>query len=119
MGGQRGIGAVGFILALVIAVFAVIVAIRLVPAYLEYFTIKRALVNTAQSPESKNATVPNLRKAFERRAEVDNIKAISASDVDITQEGGNPVLSANYSVKVPLFANVSACIDFSASSSLR
>ena len=113
---QQGIGIVALILLLAVLGFAAVIGFKLVPVYLEYFTIKRALVSTVQSPEAKNASVGDLRKAFERRAEVDNIKAVTSAELDITKEGGNPVMTASYSTKVHLFANVSACLDFDATS---
>lgn len=113
---QWGIGIVGLVVILAIAGFVAVIGFKLVPAYLEYFSIKRALVNTANAPEARNASVADLRKAFEKRVEVDNIKAVTPADIDITKEGGTPVLSVSYASRVPLFANINACIDFSASS---
>ncbi|MES2355459.1 MAG: DUF4845 domain-containing protein [Pseudomonadota bacterium] len=113
---QRGEGVIGVALLVVVIGFAVIIGLKLTPIYLEYMAVKRAIVNTAQSPELKNATVNELRKSIERRFEVDNVKAITPADVDITKEGGRPVLSASYSVKVPLVSNVNLCIDFNTSS---
>ena len=34
-------------------------------------------------------------------------------DLEITKEGGEAVVTANWSVKVPIVANFSACLDFS------
>jgi hypothetical protein len=42
------------------------------------------------------------------------VRAIEGTDLEIRKEGGETVVSADWSVKVPLIANVSACIDFSA-----
>ena len=43
---------------------------------------------------------------------MENITAIGAGDITITKEGDEVVLSAEYSAKVPLFGNLSACMDF-------
>ena len=113
---QHGIGIVGLVFVLVIVAFVAIIGVKLVPVYIEYFSIKRALVNAARSPEARNGSAADLRKAFARRVEVDNIKAVAPADVDISKENGNPVLSVAYSSKIPLFGNINACIDFTASS---
>jgi len=113
---QRGEGILGVALIVVVVGFLAIVGLKLTPIYLEFLAVKRAIVNTAQSPEAKNATVSDLRRSVDKRFEVDNVKSIASADVDITKEGGRPVISATYSVKVPLITNASICIDFNASS---
>jgi hypothetical protein len=47
---------------------------------------------------------------------VDDIKAVSADQVEITREGDQLVVSADYDVKVHLFKNVSAYFEFHPSS---
>jgi hypothetical protein len=112
---QQGIGIVALVFVLAVAAFIVIIGLKLVPVYLEYFSIKRALVHTVQE-DARNATVADLRKAFQRRAEVDDIKSVTAADIDITKEGGTPVMSVSYAAKVHLFYNASLCMDFDANS---
>lgn len=113
---QLGLGLVGLVLVLALIGVVVILGLKMVPAYLEYFNIKRALTHVVQQ-DARNATVADLRKAFQRRAEVDEIKSVTAADIDITKEGGTPVMSVAYAAKVHLFYNISACMDFEASSS--
>ena len=57
-----------------------------------------------------------VENAFDRRAVVENITAISPKDLEITKDGDRVILSVEYSVKVPLVGNLSALMDFNASS---
>jgi hypothetical protein len=50
---------------------------------------------------------------------IDNITAIRGEDLEIIKEGNSAVINVSYSVKVPLVANIAACIDFQASSAKR
>ena len=113
---QQGLGLVGLILVLGVIGVVAVLGLKMVPAYLEYYNIKRALNHVVQQ-DARNATVADLRKAFQRRAEVDDIKSVTAADIDITKEGGAPVMSVSYAAKVHLFYNINACMDFEASSS--
>ena len=65
--------------------------------------------------ELQNMSVREARASFDRRAVIDNITAVAGTDLEISREGGEMVVSAQYSVKTPLFGNLSACMDFSAS----
>jgi hypothetical protein len=43
---------------------------------------------------------------------IESITAIGEDDIEVTKDGNTLVISASYSVKVPLVANVSLLIDF-------
>ncbi len=103
-----------FIAAAVI--FVAIIAVKLIPPYIEYFTIKKILVSMRNAGDLKNSTPKEIRASFDRRATVDNVTAIKADDLEIAKEGEEAVVTATYSQKVQLMGNVSACLDFSTSS---
>jgi Domain of unknown function (DUF4845) len=111
---EHGLSLIGFVFMLAILGFVLIVGFKLIPAYIEYFTVKKVLASMAQSGDTKGS-VTEIKRAFDRRASIDDISSIKGEDLDVSKEGGNVVIIANYSIKVPLFANVSACMDFSAS----
>ena len=113
---QSGLSLIGVLLVGSMAAAVVLLGLRLVPVVSEYFGIKRALASVAGAANPQTATVSELRNAFTKRAIVDDISSITASDVDITKENGRIVMSVDYSRKVPLFSNVSLMIEFSASS---
>ena len=55
-------------------------------------------------------------KAFDQRSLVDDISTIKSSDLEITKEGNDIVISAAYRQEIPLFGNISLHIDFAANS---
>ena len=111
---EHGLSLIGLILMLAILGFVLVVGFKLIPAYVEYYSVKNVLASMVQSGEA-TGTVGDIKRAFDRRAEVGDIHNVKAEDLDVAKEDGKAVITANYSVKVPLFANVSACLDFSAS----
>jgi len=113
---QRGLGFAGVLVLLIAIVFVAIIGMKLVPAYIEYFTIKKAVTSITQSGELRNATVADVRRAFSRHADVDDITAITANDLEVTKEGSEIVVGFAYQKKIPLFYNVSVLIDFVGSS---
>jgi hypothetical protein len=113
---QRGLGFVGLLVLLIAIVFLAIIGMKLVPAYIEYFTIKKAVTGMAQRGELRGGSVADVRKAFDRRAAVDDITAISPADLEITKDGNEIVISFAYEKRIPLFYNISVLIDFAGSS---
>lgn len=113
---QRGVTFVGMVFIAGLVVFAAIIGIRLVPAYIEYATVSKHLRDIARAPDARGATPRDIQMMFNKRAQVDDIKAISGDDIEVSREGDALILSAVYSTKIKLFANLNACIDFEASS---
>ena len=113
---QRGMGFAGVLLVLIAIVFIAIIGMKLVPAYIEYFTIKNAITAITQSGQLRSATVADVRKAFDSRANIDAITAVRPADLEITKDGNDIVVAFAYEKKIPLFYNISVVIDFAASS---
>jgi Tfp pilus assembly major pilin PilA len=110
---QRGLSLVGLIIVASILAVLALIGFKLMPTYIEYFTVQKVIRDLARSPEMRGASVKDIKVAFEKRAEIDNISSLKGDDLEITKEGsGGFTIAASYAVKVPLFANVSACIDF-------
>jgi hypothetical protein len=105
----------GLLLVSAVVVAVALLGFKLFPAYAEYFKVKNAIAEISKSPEYKGST-KELQAAFDRRAAIDSISAISARDLDFTKGPDGYAVSASWSVKVPLFSNVSACMDFEAAS---
>ncbi|MBI3936475.1 MAG: DUF4845 domain-containing protein [Betaproteobacteria bacterium] len=112
MNKQEGISLSGLVVTLIVLALVTLLGLKLLPSYLQYFSIQSQFRAIANDPEMKNATPGEVRKAFSRRAQVENITAIEPGDVEVTKDGNQIVLSASYSVRVPLVANISACLDF-------
>jgi len=104
----------GMLVSGIVIVFVAIGGLKIAPAYMEYFTAKKAIVAIAQG--NSRATVGEIRHAFQLRAAIDNIDVIGAKDLDITKEGAEVVISFAYPKRIPLFGNVNVVIDFAASS---
>lgn len=113
---QRGLTFSGFLFGAVILILVSITALKLIPAYMQDATIKNTFVAIVNDPEMQNATLQDIRMAFSKRASVDDIKAISAEDIEIAKDGERLALSASYSLKVPLVGNISLFLDFNPSS---
>ena len=116
---ERGLTMTGFLTLSIVLIFTALLVFRLLPPYLEYFYVQKAVDGVAKDLDLQTATPREIRSAFDRRAMIDNITTIRGEDLELIKEGNNAVLDASYSVKVPIIANVAACIDFQASSAKR
>lgn len=100
----------GFILAMVS-----LVLIKIAPSAIEFYKIRKGITSVAQSARG-DSTVPELRKAYARQAEVDHTSDVRPEDLDISKDGNQIVISFAYEKKIALFGPVSLLIDYHASS---
>ena len=112
---QRGLSLIGLLMVSALIVVVALIGFKLLPAYIEYFTVKRVINDIASGSEVRGGTVRDVTIAFMRRAQIDDITALKASDLEITKQGEGFTIMAAYQRCVPLFANISVCIDFEAS----
>ncbi len=111
---QRGLSMTTLLVVAVVVIFGAIGGMKVGPAYMEYAKIRKAV--SAVALEGRSGTVADVRKGFDRRAAIDDIDVISGSDLEVSKEGGDVVVSFAYSKKVGLVGNVSLLIEFAGAS---
>jgi hypothetical protein len=119
MNRERGVTLTGLLVASCVLVFVALLGFKLFPPYMQYFSVQKVFKSIAANPEVKNGTRRDAMAAWARYAMIENINVISGEDIEVNYEGRELVLSASYSVKVPLFAHVSLLIDFNPTSVTR
>ncbi|MDK9726204.1 MAG: DUF4845 domain-containing protein [Sterolibacteriaceae bacterium MAG5] len=115
MNKQSGLSLVGLIVICVLIALVALVGMKVFPEVVEYFAITKVAKATAMDPASRSASVADLRRSFDKRGEIDDIKSITGTDLDISKDGGEIVISFAYSKKIPLYGPVSLLIDFEGS----
>ena len=106
-----GLSLIGLIFVGLIVVVLMLLGFKVVPAINEYLAVDRAV----QKIRGEGSTVRDIRGAFDRYAQIDDIKSIAGKDLDITKDGDRIVISYSYSYSVPILDNVRLMIDFSGS----
>ena len=112
---QQGVSLSGLMIWSFVLILVSIVGMKLIPAYLENATIKRTLLAVATESNIRTSN-EEIRQSFNRKASIEDIKAINGRDIVIDKKSDKVVLSTSYSVKIPLFANILLYIDFTAAS---
>ena len=113
---QKGVSLSGLLFASIFLIAILLLGFKLVPVLLEYNKIQRQFRSIAEDPTLRGASREQIRRAYVSRAIVDDIKSLGPDQIEITKDGADVVISADYDVKVPLFRNVAACLDFHPSS---
>lgn len=113
---QRGLTMFGFLFTALVLVMIAMLAMKLVPAYIEYFSVKKILATMGQESDLKSKSNTDIRQDFARRASVGYVTVVKPEDIAIDRHGAVPVISTEYTYRTKLIGNVSLVVDFSASS---
>ncbi|MDQ3026463.1 MAG: DUF4845 domain-containing protein [Pseudomonadota bacterium] len=108
---QSGISLVNLIVGLGVLGFLGVMAAKLLPSYVEYFAVKKMFASMEQAGDLKGS-VREIRNSFEKRNAIEDVKSVRGEDLEVTKEGGEAVVTATWSVRVPMVSNVSTCLDF-------
>lgn len=112
---QTGMTLIGSLLVAAALVLAAIVAMKIVPAYIEYFSVKTVLHGLEKEPLG-TMSKQEIMSAFDKRTDTAYIDVVSSKDLLIEKSStGETVLAIEYQVRRPILGNVSVLIDFKAS----
>ena len=106
---QRGISLFGLIVALIIVGFIAVMAMKIVPAVVEY----RGIVKAIEDAKNSGTTVMEIRQSYDRRAEVGYIESIRGYDLEIAKVDNEFEVSFAYEKKIPLVGPASLLLEFS------
>lgn len=113
---QFGLSLVNLLLVSFVVVIVAVFGMKLIPAFIEYETARKAIYAIATEG---NPTVADVKRSFNARAAIDDITAIKADDLDITKEGGEIVISFAYRKEVPFGAGIGVYMDFTGTTRMR
>jgi hypothetical protein len=112
---QLGVSLGGLLAVCAVLIVLAMLGLKMTPSYIEFFAIKKAVV--ALGEESRGgSSVAEIRKNFDKRATVDAIDTVKGSDLEITKDGTDVVVSVSYRKEIPLVANIGIYIEFLATS---
>ncbi len=109
---QRGLSPLGWIALLLVIGFAAIVAIRIVPVYMDYY----AVVSSAKSVHTQGAlqggTEQELRRALDKQLSINDVNDIGDDIVTIKRSRNGIEMTVDYEVREHLIGNIDLVMKF-------
>jgi len=109
---QRGATFLGMVTIVAILGLGVYAGIRLVPLYLDNFTVMKALKDTASTLQGQTVNPSAIRKALDARWSIDYISSVEVRDIEITPVATGLEMRAAYEARAPFVANISFAVEF-------
>lgn len=103
---QRGMTMLGFLITLSVVILFLFCGMRILPMYIEYYSVRKALASIANEQNVSNASKDSIRALFARHIKIDYVKIIKPDmlKIETTDSGFNLVV--DYERREPLIANL-------------
>jgi hypothetical protein len=101
----------GWLILLVPIAIVIYAGIRLLPVYLNYMKVVRAL-DLVASDASGSSNPQSIRTTIDKHFEIDMVDYPTAKDIKVTRTGSGWEVEASYDDEAPLFANISLHVVF-------
>ncbi len=116
---QAGMTLIGFVLLLGMLLFAAYVGMKIVPAYIDYFSIVNAMEAVAAEPGIAGRPPREIQQKLYNRLYINYADDLDRDSVRVLRARDSVVLRVEYEVREALFGNLDVCIAFKKSVVLR
>ena len=112
-GGQRGLTAISWIFIIALAVFLGMIGLKLVPIYLNHYTIQTVLRQLPEEPFIGDKGPAEIRKSLLTRFKINSIYDFDPNNIKIQKGLRNYTVEVTYTVREPVMGNVDMLVSFS------
>lgn len=116
---QRGMTMIGFLITVSVAILFVYCGMKIVPMYIEFYSVKKMLASIANNPETADASKDKIRSMFSRSLEIDYVKVVKPDMLKIESTDTGYNLSVDYERREQLIANLDVVGNFHAEQALK
>jgi Tfp pilus assembly major pilin PilA len=111
---QKGLTLIGFAIVLVVLGFFAYAAMKLIPAYTEYFGVVKSMKLLQTEPNIENATIEEIRKKLSLSFDIQYVDpaSIPEKNVQLITANGQRKLRIAYDKDIPFLYNVDLLVHF-------
>lgn len=119
-GKVKGITLIGFVIVLGVLGFFAYMAMRLIPMYIEYFGVVKAMEQVRQEPGAAQKSLEEIRRDLSLKFDTQYVDDanVPPSAIMLKREAGGATLSITYERRVPFVYNLDFVGSFEKSMSL-
>lgn len=112
---QNGMTFLGLVIVAAFLLSILMAGVIVVPTYIEYFGVKKIIQHIGSDSNFDGMSKKEIAEMFDKGASTGYVTVIKGSDLQISKDAnGKQVVTAEYQVVKPLALNLSALMDFKA-----
>lgn len=116
---QRGMTLISFIIVLGVVGVFIYMAMKLIPMYTEYYSVKKALEGMATEAGMEANQPEKIKDLFFRRMDINYADDVKPENVKLTRKDAGWLMTVDYEVRRPLISNLDVVGHFNAEKEFR
>lgn len=109
---QKGLSVTNWIIIIAVALFFTLLGLKLIPSYLEFYSIKGVLESIQNEPKWKTAPPKEIRKVFNKRIDINGVYDFDQKDLAISRGKGITTVEVDYEIRKEMVGNISVILAF-------
>ncbi len=109
---QRGMTVISVLIILIMIAFVGLIVMRILPIYIDYFSIRSSLEGLKKEPEIERMTLLDVQQRIQKRFDISYVNIIDARRIKVRQQGRDKVLELAYEDRRPLLGNLDVIAKF-------
>lgn len=109
---QRGLSPLGWVALLLVVAFAAIVAIRIVPVYLDYYAVVSSAKSVHTDAALQGRNVEEMRDSLKKQLRINDVDDLGDDVVTIKRSRGGIEMIVDYEIREHLIGNVDVVMTF-------
>jgi hypothetical protein len=104
----KGITLIGFVIVLCVLGFFAYLAMRLIPMYVEYFGVVKAMEQVRSEPGSGQKSVDEIRREMSLKFDTQYVddNSVPPAAIQLIRQGGGSTMRVAYEKRVPFIYNL-------------
>lgn len=112
---QNGMTMMSWLVVLGIVVFFILIGIKMIPTYLENYSIKQVLVNMENDRAVRTMSPAEMKVSFMKRLKINSVYEFDRNSIQIKKEKTGTRFEVTYEIRKPVAGNVAIVMAFSES----
>lgn len=109
---QRGLTFISFIVVLSVLMSVGYLGLKLVPHYINFYSVKSSMQALAEESRSEAMSVGQMRSRMLQKLNVNFINDIAAQDIKFSRTGSGNLMVVDYRNCESIVGNVEVCMNF-------
>ena len=109
---QQGMTMVSWMIVIGIALFFVMIGLKMVPSYMEFYSIKQVLTGVSEDRTLRKKSRGEIRKLIMKRLKINGVYEFNKDNLAFKKIKEGMELSVDYEVRKPVAGNVTIMMHF-------